>query len=197
MRISDWSSDVCSSDLCQPVYKNILTGVGKHINKRFVILMIVAGAQTLGNADASQAAPWPLLNAGSAASSVHFWPTAVRHIPATHIANAAYQVMSVSATNRPVCIQNNNGPLRRLGERPYEGIIPVAKPRTRRTANRTAKAKGKIDALMTTDYGCSLRGSQCLHMVACRWAAFPSRTGPAGYRRRGVIRRSGTPKAGG
>src|SRR3546814_20196621 len=66
--------------------------------------------------------------------------------------------MSVSATNRPVCIQNNNGPLRRLGERPYEGIIPVAKPRTRRTANRTAKAKGKIDALMTTDYGCSLPG---------------------------------------
>src|SRR3546814_9218843 len=81
--------------------------------------MIVAGAQTLGNADASQAAPWPLLNAGSAASSVHFWPTAIRHIPATHIANAAYPVMSVSATNRPVCIQNNNGPLRRLGERPY------------------------------------------------------------------------------
>src|SRR3546814_19595042 len=76
--------------------------------------------------------------------------------------------MSVSATNRPVCIQNNNGPLRRLGERPYEGIIPVAKPRTRRTANRTAKATGKIDALMTTDYGCSLRGSQCLHMVVRR-----------------------------
>ncbi|NYI22970.1 hypothetical protein FHS93_001895 [Sphingobium francense] len=96
------------------------------------------------------------------------WPTVVRHIPATHIANAAYPVMSVSATNRPVCIQNNNGPLRRLGERPYEGIIPVAKPRTRRTANRTAKAKGKIDALMTTDYGCSLRGSQCLHMVVRR-----------------------------
>ena len=34
--------------------------------------MIVAGAQTLGNTDALQTAPWPLLDAGSAAPSVNF-----------------------------------------------------------------------------------------------------------------------------
>jgi len=58
--------------LWQPVHKKALTGVGKHINKHFNILMIVAGAQTLGNTDALQTAPWPLLDAGSAAPSVNF-----------------------------------------------------------------------------------------------------------------------------
>src|SRR3546814_17568816 len=65
------------------------------------------------------------------------WPTVVRHIPATHIANAAYTVMSDSENTRPVTIQHNNGTLRHLGERPSTAINKDPNPRPTETEKRT------------------------------------------------------------
>ena len=66
------------------------------------------------------------------------------------------------------------------------------------SSNLSFRARSRLRACKRgSALGNRRRAPQRQKMVACCWAAFQSRTRPAGYRRRRVIRRLGTTIAGG
>src|SRR3546814_9152071 len=58
MRISDWSSDVCSSDLLEPVARRLLLGIERdHAAKPFVCLSASASAMPAATATFKERKP--------------------------------------------------------------------------------------------------------------------------------------------